>query len=134
MLNSVIIMGRLTRDPELRRTQGGTAVTRFTLACDRDFKPQIGEKETDFIDVVVWGKTAEFAANYFTKGRMAIVEGRLQVRGWQDKDGNKRKTTEVVADRMYFGDSKQEAKQESKKQTAPADDFCEIEDDGDLPF
>ena len=134
MLNNVIIMGRLTRDPELRRTQGGTAVTSFTLACDRDFKPQIGEKETDFIDVVVWGKTAEFAANYFTKGRMAIVEGRLQVRGWQDKDGNKRKTTEVVADRMYFGDSKQEAKQESKKQTAPADDFCEIEDDGDLPF
>lgn len=134
MLNKIIIMGRLTRDPEMRHTQTGTAVTSFTMAVDRDFKPQIGEKETDFIDVVVWGNTAEFAANYFTKGRMAIVEGRLQVRGWQDKDGNKRKTTEVVADRMYFGDSKQEAKQESKKQTAPADDFCEIEDDGDLPF
>lgn len=133
MLNNVVIMGRLTRDPELRRTQTGTAVASLTLACDRDFKPQNGEKETDFIDVVVWGKTAEFAANYFTKGRMAIVEGRLQVRNWQDKDGNKRKTAEVVADRMYFGDSKQEGKQEDKKQTAPAVDFCEIEDD-DCPF
>jgi single-strand DNA-binding protein len=130
MLNKIIIMGRLTRDPEMRHTQTGTAVASLTLACDRDFKPQNGEKETDFIDVVVWGKTAEFAANYFTKGRMAIVEGRLQVRNWQDKDGNKCKTTEVVADRMYFGDSKQEG----KKQPAPADDFCEIEDDGDLPF
>lgn len=130
MLNNVIIMGRLTRDPEMRHTQTGTAVASLTLACDRDFKPQNGEKETDFIDVVVWGKTAEFAANYFTKGRMAIVEGRLQIRNWQDKDGNKRKTTEVVADRMYFGDSKQEG----KKQLAPEDDFCEIEDDGDLPF
>lgn len=130
MLNKIIIMGRLTRDPEMRHTQTGTAVASLTLACDRDFKPQNGEKETDFIDVVVWGKTAEFAANNFTKGRMAIVEGRLQVRNWQDKDGNKRKTTEVVADRMYFGDSKQEG----KKQPAPADDFCEIEDDGDFPF
>ena len=130
MLNKIIIMGRLTRDPEMRHTQTGTAVASLTLACDRDFKPQNGEKETDFVDVVVWGKTAEFAANYFTKGRMAIVEGRLQVRNWQDKDGNKRKTTEVVADRMYFGDSKQEG----KKQPAPADDFCKIEDDGDLPF
>ena len=130
MLNKVIIMGRLTRDPEIRHTQNGTAVASLTLACDRDFKPKSGEKETDFIDVVVWGKTAEFAANYFTKGRMVIVEGRLQARGWQDKDGNKRKSTEVVADRMYFGDSKQEG----KKQTAPSDDFEEIEDDGDIPF
>lgn len=130
MLNKIIIMGRLTRDPEMRHTQTGTAVTSFTMAVDRDFKSQSGEKETDFIDVVVWGKTAEFAANYFTKGRMAIVEGRLQVRNWQDKDGNKRKTSEVVADRMYFGDSKQE----DKKRPAPADDFCEIEDDGDLPY
>lgn len=134
MLNKIIIMGRLTRDPEMRHTQTGTAVASLALACDRDFKPQNGEKETDFVDVVVWGKTAEFAANYFTKGRMAIVEGRLQVRNWQDKDGNKRKATEVVADRMYFGDSKQETKPESKKQPAPADDFAEIEDDGDLPF
>ena len=130
MLNRIILMGRLTRDPELRRTQSGTAVTSFSLAVDRDFKSQNGDKETDFIDVVVWGKTAEFAANYFTKGRMAIVEGRLQARNWQDKDGNKRKTTEVVADRMYFGDSNQDG----KKQTAPADDFAEIEDDGDIPF
>ena len=130
MLNKVVIMGRLTRDPEIRHTQNGTAVASLTLACDRDFKPKSGEKETDFIDVVVWGKTAEFAANYFTKGRMVIVEGRLQVRVWQDKDGNKRKSTEVVADRMYFGDSKQEG----KKQTAPSDDFEEIEDDGDIPF
>lgn len=134
MLNKIIIMGRLTRDPEMRHTQTGTSVASLTLACDRDFKPQNGEKETDFVDVVVWGKTAEFAANYFTKGRMAIVDGRLQVRDWQDKYGNKRKTAEVVADRMYFGDSKQEGKQESKKQTVPAEDFCEIEDDGDLPF
>lgn len=130
MLNNVIIMGRLTRDPELRRTQGGTAVTSFTMAVDRDFKSQSGEKETDFIDVVAWRNTGEFAAKYLAKGRMAIVEGRLQVRGWQDKDGNTRKTTEVVADRMYFGDSKQDG----KKQTAPADDFAEVEDDGDLPF
>lgn len=130
MLNSVIIMGRLTRDPEMRHTQNGTAVASLTLACDRDFKPKSGEKETDFIDVVVWGKTAEFSANYFNKGRMAIVEGRLQVRNWQDKDGNKRKSTEVVADRMYFGDSKQDG----KKQTAPSDDFEEIDDDGDIPF
>lgn len=130
MLNKVIIMGRLTRDPELRRTQSGTAVTSFTLAVDRDFKPQSGEKKTDFIDVVAWRNTGEFAAKYLAKGRMAIVEGRLQVRGWQDKDGNTRKTTEVVADRMYFGDSKQDG----KKRTAPADDFAEVEDDGDLPF
>ena len=133
MLNSVIIMGRLTRDPEMRRTQNGTAVASLTLACDRDFKPKNGEKETDFIDVVVWGKTAEFAANYLTKGRMAIVEGRLQVRGWQDKDGNKRKSTEVVADRMYFGDSKQDGKPQESR-AVDEQEFGEIEDDGDLPF
>ena len=130
MLNKIIIMGRLTRDPELRRTQSGTAVTSFTMAVDRDFKSQSGEKETDFIDVVAWRNTGEFAAKYLAKGRMAAVEGRIQVRDWQDKDGNRRKSVEVVADRMYFGDSKQE----DKKQPAPADDFCEIEDDGDLPF
>lgn len=131
MLNNVVIMGRLTRDPELRRTQSGTAVTSFTMAVDRDFKSQSGEKETDFIDVVAWRNTGEFAAKYLAKGRMAAVEGRIQVRDWQDKDGNRRKSVEVVADRMYFGDSKQEG----KKQLAPADDFCEIEDDGDpLPF
>lgn len=131
MLNKIFIMGLLTRDPELRRTQNGTAVTSFTLAVDRDFKNADGTKDTDFIDVVAWRTTAEFVSKYFSKGRMAVVEGRLQLRDWTDKDGNKRKTGEVVADRMYFGDSKQEG----KKQLAPADDFCEIEDDGDpLPF
>lgn len=131
MLNNVIIMGRLTRDPELRRTQGGTAVTSFTMAVDRDFKSQSGEKETDFIDVVAWRSTAEFVAKYFTKGRMAVVEGRIQVRDWQDKDGNRRKSVEVVADNVYFADSKRDSKpQESRDDQA----FDEIEDDGDWPF
>ena len=131
MLNKIFIMGRLTRDPELRRTQSGTAVTSFTLAVDRDFKSQSGEKETDFIDVVVWGKTAEFAVNYFAKGRMAIVEGRLQVRGWQDKDGNRRKSVEVVADNVYFADSKRDSKPQESRDDH---EFDEIEDDGDFPF
>ena len=108
MLNKVFIMGRLTRDPELRRTQSGTAVTSFSLAVDRDFKSQGGEKETDFIDIVAWRNTAEFVSKYFTKGRMAVVEGRLQIRDWTDKDGNKRRTAEVVADQVYFGDSKRD--------------------------
>lgn len=108
MLNKIIIMGRLTRDPELRRTGSGTAVTSFSLAVDRDFKSQSGEKETDFIDVVAWRSTAEFVSKYFTKGRMAVVEGRLQIRDWTDKDGNKRTTAEVVADQVYFGDSKRD--------------------------
>ena len=133
MLNKVIIMGRLTRDPELRRTQSGTAVTSFTLAVDRDFKSQSGEKETDFIDVVAWRNTGEFAAKYLTKGRMAAVEGRIQVRDWQDKDGNRRKAVEVVADNVYFADSKRDSKpQETPATNEP--DFDEIEDDGDLPF
>ena len=102
MLNKIFIMGRLTRDPELRRTQSGTPVTSFSLAVDRDFKSQSGEKETDFIDVVAWRQTAEFVARYFTKGRMAVVEGRLQIRDWQDRDGNKRRSAEVVADNVYF--------------------------------
>ncbi len=106
MLNKIVIMGRMTRDPELKRTQSGTAVTSFTLAVDRDFKKQNGEKETDFIDVTVWRGTAEFVSKYFSKGSMAIVEGRLQVRNWVDKDGGKRKTAEVVADNVYFGDTK----------------------------
>ena len=108
MLNKIFIMGRLTRDPELRRTQNGTAVTSFSLAVDRDFKSQSGEKETDFIDVVAWRSTAEFVAKYFTKGRMAVVEGRLQIRDWKDKDGNNRRSAEVVADNIYFGDSKRD--------------------------
>lgn len=108
MLNHVTLMGRLTRDPELRRTQSGTAVTSFTLAVDRDFKDKdTGEKETDFIDVVAWRQTAEFVSKYFTKGRVAVVEGRLQMRDWTDKEGNKRRSAELVADNIYFGDSRQ---------------------------
>ena len=104
MLNKIILMGRLTRDPELRRTQSGTAVTSFSLAVDRDFKSQSGEKETDFIDIVAWRSTAEFVSKYFTKGRMAVVEGRLQIRDWTDRDGSKRRSAEVIADNVYFGD------------------------------
>ena len=151
MLNKIFIMGRLTRDPELRRTQSGTPVTSFSLAVDRDFKSQSGEKETDFIDVVAWRSTAEFAAKYFTKGRMAIVEGRLQIRPWTDKDGNNRRSAEVVADNIYFGDSKRDSAGDIGGYSAPAytapaggysapvgggsSGFAEIdEEDGDLPF
>ena len=110
MLNRIILMGRLTRDPELRHTQTGTAVASFTLAVDRDFKDRnSGERATDFIDVVAWRQTGEFVSRYFTKGRMAVVEGRLQMRDWTDKDGNKRRSAEVVADNVYFGDSKRDA-------------------------
>ena len=109
MLNRIIIMGRLTRDPELRHTQSGTAVASFSLAVDRDFKSQNGEKETDFIDVVAWRNSAEFVSRYFTKGRMAVVEGRLQIRDWTDRDGGKRRSAEVVADNVYFGDSKRDS-------------------------
>ena len=108
MLNKVIIMGRLVKDPELRRTQSGTAVTSFRIAVDRDFKGQDGSKQADFFDVVAWRATAEFVSKYFTKGRMAVVEGRLQIRDWTDKDGNKRRSAEVVADQVYFGDSKRD--------------------------
>lgn len=107
MLNQIIIMGRLTRDPELRRTGSGVAVTSFTVAVDRDFaQKDSGEKETDFIDCVAWRQTGEFVDKYFSKGRMAVVAGRLQIRNWNDKDGNKRRTAEVVADNVYFGESK----------------------------
>ena len=110
MLNRIILMGRLTRDPELRHTQTGTAVASFTLAVDRDFKDRnSGERATDFIDIVAWRQTGEFVSRYFTKGRMAVVEGRLQMRDWTDKDGNKRRSAEVVADNVYFGDSKRDA-------------------------
>ena len=109
MLNHIVIMGRLTRDPELRRTGSGTAVASFTVAVDRDFSGRDGgEKETDFIDCVAWRQTGEFVGKYFTKGRMAVVSGRLQIRNWTDKDGNKRRTAEVVADNCYFGDSKRD--------------------------
>ena len=103
MLNKIILMGRLTRDPELRRTQSGTAAASFSLAVDRDYKSQSGEKETDFIDVVVWRGTAEFVSKYFAKGRMAVVEGRLQIRDWTDQNGTKRRSAEVVAESVYFG-------------------------------
>ena len=109
MLNHIVLMGRLTRDPELRRTSSGVAVASFTLAVDRDFgSRESGEKDTDFIDIVAWRNTAEFVSKYFAKGRMAVVSGRLQIRNWNDKDGNKRRSAEVVADNVYFGDSKRE--------------------------
>ncbi len=110
MLNHIVIMGRLTRDPELRRTGSGIAVASFTVAVDRDFGGRDGgEKETDFIDCVAWRQTGEFVSKYFTKGRMIVVSGRLQIRSWTDKDGNKRRTAEVVADNCYFGDSKRDS-------------------------
>ncbi len=109
MLNHIVLMGRLTRDPELRRTGTGVAVASFTVAVDRDFGGRDGgEKETDFIDCVAWRQTGEFVSKYFTKGRMIVVSGRLQIRSWTDKDGNKRRTAEVVADNCYFGDSKRD--------------------------
>ena len=132
MLNRIIVMARMTRDPELRRTNSGTAVASFSLAVDRDFKSQSGEKETDFIDIVAWRNTAEFVSKYFTKGRMAVVEGRLQLRDWTDKDGNKRRTAEIVADSVYFGDSKRHGGDTA--QSEPQGGFSEIEADGDLPF
>ena len=150
MLNKIVLMGRLTRDPALRRTQSGTAVASFTLAVDRDYKPQDGERETDFIDIVAWRGTAEFVSKYFTKGRMAVVEGRLQIRDWTDRDGGKRRSAEVIADNVYFGDSKREGGSDyspapaygtpapSRGYAAPAggqSDFAEIgEEDGELPF
>lgn len=108
MLNHIVLMGRLTRDPELRRTGSGVAVASFTLAVDRDFASQGAERETDFVDIVAWRNTAEFVSKYFTKGRMAVVSGRLQIRNWTDKEGNKRRSAEVVADNVYFGDSKRD--------------------------
>ena len=110
MLNHIVIMGRLTRDPELRRTGSGIAVASFSVAVDRDFgKNENGEKETDFIDCVAWRNTAEFVSKYVTKGRMVAVSGRLQIRSWTDKDGNKRRTAEIVADNVYFGDSRRDS-------------------------
>ena len=164
MLNKIFIMGRLTRDPELRHTQNGTAVASFTLAVDRDFKDRnSGERATDFIDVVAWRQTGEFVSRYFTKGRMAVVEGRLQIRDWTDKEGGKRRAAEVVADTVYFGDSKRDAEAAGSYSSgfsggynaapmggnsgysAPApsgygapsgaDQFAELsDDDGELPF
>ena len=107
MLNHIVIMGRLTRDPELRRTGIGIAVASFTVAVDRDFGGRDGgEKETDFIDCVAWRQTGEFVSKYFTKGSMIVVSGRLQIRNWTDKEGGKRRSAEIVADNVYFGESK----------------------------
>ena len=142
MLNHITIMGRMTRDPELRRTGTGTAVASFTVAVDRDYSGKDGgEKETDFIDCVAWRQTGEFVSKYFTKGRMAVVSGRLQIRSWTDKDGNKRRTAEVVADNVYFGDSKRDGDSDSFNGsygvpvTGPASDFAMLDDDdAQLPF
>lgn len=164
MLNHITIMGRLARDPELRRTGNGIAVTSFTLAVDRDFAPKDGSgRETDWIDCVAWRNTGEFVSKYFTKGRMAVVSGRLQVRNWTDKDGNKRRTTEVIVENVYFGDSKRETPSNAASQPygsipvpayggdatpgdiggygsyevpyAPGSDFAMLEDDdAQLPF
>ena len=155
MLNRIILMGRLTRDPELRHTQTGTPVASFSLAVDRDFKDKsTGEKATDFIDIVAWRSTAEFVSRFFTKGRLAVVEGRLQLRDWTDRDGNKRRSAEVVADNVYFGDSKRDAEgggyggySAPAPGSAPAappaysapmdggDQFAGLDDDdGELPF
>ena len=131
MLNKIILMGRLTRDPELRRTGSGTAVASFSLAVDRDFKTQDGERETDFIDIVAWRSTAEFASKYFTKGRMAVLEGRMQVCDWTDKDGNKRRSTEVVAENIYFGDSKRFESGAADKQEVRE---LSADEEGELPF
>lgn len=136
MLNHITIMGRLTRDPELRHTGSGTPCASFTVAVDRDFgKNENGEKETDFIDCVAWRNTAEFVDKYFSKGRMAVVSGRLQIRGWTDKDGNKRRTAEVVAENVYFGDSKRDDSGSNGSYQTPANDFAVLDgDDSELPF
>ena len=162
MLNHITIMGRLTRDPELRRTGSGVAVASFTVAVDRDFGGRDGgEKETDFIDCVAWRQTGEFVSKYFTKGSMIVVSGRLQIRNWNDKDGNKRRTAEVVADNVYFGESKRNSDSGSyagnsyggntyggnaynapapsyggySAPAAPASDFAMLDDDdAQLPF
>ena len=133
MLNKIFLMGRLTRDPEMRKTASGTPVTSFSLAVDRDYKNQAGEKETDFIDCTAWRSTAEFVFKYFSKGRMAVVEGRLQMEDWTDKDGNKRRSTEVIADNVYFGDSK---RPESGTPAEPSGELQELPDEekGELPF
>ena len=159
MLNHIVLMGRLTRDPELRRTQTGTAVASFSLAVDRDYASRDGgERQTDFIDIVAWRSTAEFVSKYFAKGRMAVVSGRLQIRDWTDMVGGKRRSAEVVADNVYFGEGKRDSAGEaggysrsysepsqsygggyagSQSYSAPVSgsDFADLtDDDGDLPF
>ena len=145
MLNHIVLMGRLTRDPELRHTGSGTAVASFSLAVDRDYKTQDGTRETDFIDIVAWRSSAEYVCKYFSKGRMAVVSGRLQIRSWTDQDGNKRRSAEVVADSIYFGDSKRDGGSSTGTYAPPAytppnvtatpGEFTMMDaDDSDLPF
>lgn len=141
MANFFIGTGRLVRDPELRRTQSGLPVASFTLACDRDFKNANGEKETDFIDCVAWRQTAEFVSKYLTKGRLIIVDGRLQLRDWVDRDGNKRRSAEIVANSVNFGDSKPKDQQNQEAPApgyaaagVPSGGYATLEDGGDLPF
>ncbi len=144
MLNHITIMGRLTRDPELRSTQGGISVASFTLAVDRDLtNKQTGERDTDFIDVAAWRGTAEFAAKHFHKGSMMVVSGRLQIREWTDQNNNKRRNAEVVADNIYFGESKSSSAHAGTSkldsfstyaENALGEGFKEVEDDGELPF
>ena len=135
MLNHIVLMGRLVKDPELRRTQSSVAVASFRIAVDRDYAAKDAERETDFVDIVAWRNTAEFVSKYFTKGRMAVVSGRLQMRNWTDKDGNKRIAAEVVADNVYFGDSKQSGTQAVGKPVMAGNDFPELtDDDENMPF
>ena len=130
MLNKIDVMGRLTRDVDLKTTPAGVSVASFSMAVERDFA-EGGEKKTDFIDVVAWRQTAEFVSKYFTKGMMAVVSGRLQIRDWTDKEGNKRKTAEIVADNVYFGEGKKDS---GGNQTKPAGNPIDVPTDGDLPF
>lgn len=135
MLNNIVIMGRLTRDPELRRTSSGVAVASFTLACERDFAPQGEARGTDFIDIVACRYTAEFVEKYFSKGQMAVVSGRLQIRNWEDKEGNKRRSAEILADHVYFGEAKRDKTTQGEPQYDPQGGFSEIEDtDTTLPW
>ena len=141
MLNHITIMGRLTRDPEMRTTQSGVSVASFTLAVDRDFGGRDGgEKQTDFIDCTAWRHTAEFVSKYFNKGRMAVVSGRLQIDNYTDNDGNKRKSAKVVADNIYFGDSKKDGatgsqSDETASFTPASSGFVPVDvDSGELPF
>ena len=137
MLNYIVLQGRFCKDPELRRTQSGTAVASFTLAVSRDFSDK---DKTDFIDIVAWKSTAEFISKYFSKGRTAVVSGRLQMRDWIDKEGNKRRSAEVIAENVYFGDSKRETLLSNTDNSDVADtsygysDFEEIQSEDDLPF
>lgn len=140
MLNHIVLMGRLVADPELRTTPSGVSVATFRIAVDRDFKnKETGERETDFVTIVAWRSTAEFVSRNFTKGRMIVVNGRLQIRPYTDKDGNKRNVTEAVAESAYFADSRpreEEATSQPAEYNSPADntEFTQLQDDGDLPF